>query len=179
MKFKLNIIICIHLVGRKDVIQMKIQCDRRRWEVNRKSRNHSLSCLGGSDGKQCRRPGFDPWVEKIPWRRTWLPTPLFFPGESPWTEEPGGLQPMGLQELDTTEWLSTQHSTSNCSIWCVGGTEGVREASGGWVLETERGRKPPKLFNCNVGIPLLSHCSLHQSCSFPDESFFYNWYCHL
>ena len=29
-------------------------------------------------------------------------SPVFLPGESPWTEEPGGLQPMGLQELDTT-----------------------------------------------------------------------------
>ena len=26
----------------------------------------------------CRRPGFDPWVRKIPWRRKWLPTPVFF-----------------------------------------------------------------------------------------------------
>ena len=40
------------------------------------------------------RPRFSPWVGKIPWRRTWQPTPLF-PGESPWTEEPGGLQSMG------------------------------------------------------------------------------------
>ena len=24
----------------------------------------------------------------------------------PWTEEPGGLQPMGLQESDRTEWLN-------------------------------------------------------------------------
>ena len=30
-------------------------------------------------------------VGKIPWRRTWQPTPVFLPGESPWTEEPGGL----------------------------------------------------------------------------------------
>ena len=28
------------------------------------------------------RPGFDPWVGKIPWRRTWQATPLFLPGES-------------------------------------------------------------------------------------------------
>ena len=27
----------------------------------------------------------------------------------PWTEEPGGLQPMGKQELDTTEWLNHHH----------------------------------------------------------------------
>ena len=25
--------------------------------------------------------GFDPWVGKIPWRREWLPTPVFWPGE--------------------------------------------------------------------------------------------------
>ena len=44
---------------------------------------------------QCGRPGFDPWVGKIPWRREGLPTPVFWPGEfhglhSPW----------GLKELD-------------------------------------------------------------------------------
>ena len=34
---------------------------------------------------QCRRHekhGFDPWVGKIPWRRTWQPTSVFLPGES-------------------------------------------------------------------------------------------------
>ena len=30
---------------------------------------------------QCGRPGFDPWVGKIPWRREQLPTPVFWPGE--------------------------------------------------------------------------------------------------
>ena len=35
------------------------------------------------------RPGFDPWVRKILWRRERLPTPVFWPGEfhglySPW-----------------------------------------------------------------------------------------------
>ena len=29
---------------------------------------------------QCRRPGFDPWVRKIPWRKEWQPTPVFLPG---------------------------------------------------------------------------------------------------
>ena len=44
---------------------------------------------GGTSGKeptcQCRRHKrcrFDPWVRKIPWRSTWLPTPVFLPGES-------------------------------------------------------------------------------------------------
>ena len=30
---------------------------------------------------QCWRPGFDPTVGKIPWRRAWQPTPVFLPGE--------------------------------------------------------------------------------------------------
>ena len=38
---------------------------------------------------QCWRPGFDPWVGKIPWRRERLPTPVLWPREfhglySPW-----------------------------------------------------------------------------------------------
>ena len=41
---------------------------------------------GASDSErihlQGRRPGFDPWVRKIPWRRAWQPTPVFLPGES-------------------------------------------------------------------------------------------------
>ena len=36
---------------------------------------------GGSDCLQYRRPRFDPWVGKIPWRREWLPTPVFLAGE--------------------------------------------------------------------------------------------------
>ena len=28
-----------------------------------------------------KRPGFNPWVGKIPWRREQLPTPVFWPGE--------------------------------------------------------------------------------------------------
>ena len=29
----------------------------------------------------CRRPGFNPWVGKISWRRKWQPTPVFLPEE--------------------------------------------------------------------------------------------------
>ena len=32
---------------------------------------------------------------------------VFFPGEPPWTEEPGGLQFRGRKGSDTTEQLST------------------------------------------------------------------------
>ena len=44
---------------------------------------------GGASGKepacQCKRPKrhkFDPWIRKIPWRRAWLPIPVFLPRES-------------------------------------------------------------------------------------------------
>ena len=30
---------------------------------------------------RCRRPGFDPWVGKVPLRMEWLLTPVFLPGE--------------------------------------------------------------------------------------------------
>ena len=30
---------------------------------------------------QCSRQWFSPWVEKIPWRRKWQPTPVFLPGK--------------------------------------------------------------------------------------------------
>ena len=49
------------------------------------------------------RGRFNPWVRKIPWRRKWQPIPVFLPGESPWTEEPGRYSPYGCKELDTTE----------------------------------------------------------------------------
>ena len=51
----------------------------------------------------------------LPWRRAWQPTPVFLPGESPWTEESGGLQAMGLQRV-RHDW-ATKHThrwTAGC-----------------------------------------------------------------
>ena len=53
--------------------------------------------------KRHKRHRLSSWIEKIPWRRAWQPTPVFLPGESPWTEEPGGLESIGSQTVDTTE----------------------------------------------------------------------------
>ena len=61
---------------------------------------------------QCGSPGFHPWVGKIPWRRAWQPPPLFLPGESQWTEEPGGLQSMGLQRVGHN-WVNKQSTTKS------------------------------------------------------------------
>ena len=60
---------------------------------------------------QCRRPGFDLLVKKIPWRTERLPTPVFWPGEL------HGLSPWGHKESDTTERLSFfTHSTGIPSL---------------------------------------------------------------
>ena len=53
------------------------------------------------------RPGFDPWVGKIPLRRGQLPTPVFWPGEFH-----GLYSPWGRKESDTTERLSLSLSLS-------------------------------------------------------------------
>ena len=53
----------------------------------------------GSPGKeclQCRRPEFDPWVGKIPWRKERLPTLVFWHGEF---HESMGLQRVGHKWL--------------------------------------------------------------------------------
>ena len=68
---------------------------------------------GGSDGKesacQCskyKRCGFDLWVGKIPWRRGWLPIPVFLTGKSHGQRSLAGYSPWGLKESDTTERLT-------------------------------------------------------------------------
>ena len=47
----------------------------------------------------CGRSESDPWVEKIPWRRVWQPTPVLLPRVFSWTEKPGRLQSMESQRI--------------------------------------------------------------------------------
>ena len=54
-----------------------------------------------------RRPGFDPWIGKISWRRAWQPTPVFLPRESHGQRSLVGYSPQGCKESDT---LSDSHS---------------------------------------------------------------------
>ena len=49
-----------------------------------------------------KRPLFDPWVGKTPWRRKWQPILVFLPGKSQCTEEPGGLQ--SREQLQLVTW---------------------------------------------------------------------------
>ena len=86
--------------------------------------NNTLMCCsrvhpGGSDGKsiclQCGRPGFNPWVGKIPWRRKWHPTPVFLPGESHGRRSLVGYSPWGCKQPDATERLHFHFTYSNIS----------------------------------------------------------------
>ena len=60
-----------------------------------------------ADAGDARRHEFNPWVEKIPRRRAWQPTPVFLPGKSHGQRSLVGYSPWGRKELDTTEQLRT------------------------------------------------------------------------
>jgi len=45
----------------------------------------------------------DTWIGKIPWRRAWQPTPVFLPGELPWTGSLAGYSPWSCKESDMTD----------------------------------------------------------------------------
>ena len=67
---------------------------------------------GDSDGKESAhraRPGFNPWVGKIPLRREWLPTPIFSSGEFHGQRSLGELQSMGLQTV-RHHWVTSAHT---------------------------------------------------------------------
>ena len=80
-----------------------------------------LQLAGGGCGKEstcqyrrCKRCMFDPWVGKVPWRMACQLAPVFLPGESPWTEEPDGLQSIGLQSWTPLKQVSVQ--APQCSL---------------------------------------------------------------
>ena len=67
-----------------------------------------IDCFpGGDSGKELlyqyrtrKRHRFDPWVGKIPWRRAWQPTTVFFPGESHGQSSLVGYSPYGHKESE-------------------------------------------------------------------------------
>ena len=66
------------------------------------------------DIKKCR---FDPWVGKIPWRRTWQPTPGFLPEKSQGQRNLVGYSPWGHKESDTTEGMSRDAHISKSELY--------------------------------------------------------------
>ena len=66
-----------------------------------------------------RETGFNSWVGKSPWRRDWLPTPVFLPGKSHGQRSLAGYSPWGHKESDTTErlTLSILHTRNHSKHW--------------------------------------------------------------
>ena len=80
------------------------------------------------------RPGFDPWVGKIPWRREWLPTPVFLPREFHGQRSLTSYSPWCCKESDTTERLtpspcSKQANTFGSKVFCAPPTSAGERAA--------------------------------------------------
>ena len=70
------------------------------------------------------RPGFNPWAEKIPWRRVWQPTAVFLPGEFHGQRSLEGYSPWGRKELDTIDQLNTVQAVIEDGLpWWLSGKE--------------------------------------------------------
>ena len=72
-----------------------------------------LGCPAGAGGKEStcqymrhRRHRFYPWVGKIPWKKTWQPTPVFLPGESHGQRSLVGYSAKGAKSRIQLKWLS-------------------------------------------------------------------------
>ena len=57
---------------------------------------------------KCRRPRFDPWVRKIPWRREWQPTPVFLSRKSHGQRSLVGYSPWGSKRVGHNQ--ATKHT---------------------------------------------------------------------
>ena len=79
-----------------------------------------------------------PWVGRIPWKRKWQPTPSILAWGIPWTEEPGGLQSMGLQRV-RHDWATEQQQPT----WLQG-----RNASAAEALPLYREQSPETQEGC-------------------------------
>ena len=71
---------------------------------------------GKESSCQCKRPGFNPWVRKIPWTRKWQPIPVFLPEESHGQRNLAGYSPWGHNESDSTEHSHT-HTNNVYRKW--------------------------------------------------------------
>ena len=59
-----------------------------------------------ASARKHKRHGFNPWVEKIPWRRARQPTPTFLSGER-----------RGIAVMDRGTWWATIHRVAKSWTW--------------------------------------------------------------
>ena len=103
---------------------------------------------------QCRRPGFNPWVRRIPQRRARQPTTVFLPekchGQRSLASY-GQLQSTGSQRVGHTQWLTLPLSvsvinTSLSSPWNLDSYLAHKQPQGGkhvfqcggWLVDLEK-----------------------------------------
>ena len=82
-----------------DPVQFDSWLEKLPWRRDRLLIPVILGFPCGSEGKEPasneRHLGLIPGLRRFSCRRAWQPTPVCLPGESPGTEEPGGLHFMG------------------------------------------------------------------------------------
>ena len=66
--------------------------------------------------RRCQRPGLNPRIGKIPWRRKWQPTPVFLPGESHGQRNLAGYRTCSGKESDT---MSTNELSQAQDLLCI------------------------------------------------------------
>ena len=127
---------------------------------------------------QSGRPGFHPWVRKIPWRREWQPAPVFLPRKFHGQRSQAGYSPWGHKESDITEQLTLSPSgesggcgeASRPRVWMGAGARGRgeplnRTPKWGWTFPLDSwcpaagldGGRP--LPGCCYSAPRLRPCS--------------------
>ena len=83
---------------RSHMLQLRVHMLQQKLQPNKLKKENSLANAG-----DIKDTGFDSWVMKIPWRRSWQPTPVFLPRESHRQRSLAGYSLWGLQESDTTQ----------------------------------------------------------------------------
>ena len=99
-----------------------------------------------------RRCRFNLWVEKIPWRRTWQPTPVFLPTES---HEERSLEGERLQRVGLN-WSGLVHTQFLCLEWEFNGFLGQSYTAWKWLSMLSTPASWPV---CTFYAPAIFGCS--------------------
>ena len=105
--------------------------------------------------KRCKRHGFDPWIERIPWSRKWQHSSILT-WIIPRTEEPGGLQSVGLQRVGHAwECMHTWSKLITCVLNDGMKPEGIRTAS--WFRMEDKAllELSSEIVGCSLWSPVL------------------------
>ena len=121
---------------------------KRCWENwtavwKRLESEHSLTgaVSGQSPACQCRRRkrrGFNPWIRKIPWRRTWQSTPVYLPGVphgwrclvgySPWGPKASNMTEVNERTCSQTSQRQRQTSSQWMLLLATHLSDNIRDA---------------------------------------------------